>query len=134
MKKYFKDTFINLSGLFSVTLIMKEALTFSRGWETLLVAAAGLTVLNHLVKPIIKLIFLPINLITLGMFRWLTNVVILFLLTTFVGSFQINQFQFPGLHYQGSFLPPMQLGFFWTLTLTSFLLSLLTSFYYWLVD
>lgn len=62
------------------------------GWQTLLSAAATLTIFNLLVKPILKLLFLPINLLTLGMFRWLINVIILYLLMMVVPEIKIIGF------------------------------------------
>lgn len=133
MKKYLKDTFINLVSLYLLDAVLEEGIIFSSGQKTIIIASLALTLLNKLVKPIIKLFLLPLNLLTLGMFRWAVNIIILLLLAWLVPGFQIKHFHFSGFSYQGFSFPELELGFFWTLTVASFLLSIFTSFFYWLV-
>lgn len=93
------------------------------GLSTLLTAALAMTFFNLLVKPILKLLFLPINLLTLGMFRWLINVIILYLLMLAVPHFKIVGFEFAGLTYQRLVLPQMTVSPFLNVVLVSFFLS-----------
>ena len=48
-------------------------------WQSYLLAAVIFLLFNLLVTPILKLLLLPINLLTLGLFRWLTQVLVIYL-------------------------------------------------------
>ncbi len=102
------------------------------GLKTLALTAITLAFFNLLIKPIINLLLLPINLLTLGMFRWVVNVVILYLLTIVVPNFEIAGFQFAGFSYGNFFLPMIFINSFWNTVLVSFFLSFVLGFLYWL--
>lgn len=106
--------------------------SYRGGLRTLGLAAIVLAAFNLLVKPIINLLFLPLNLLTLGMFRWVVNVIILYLLTITVPQFKIYGFDFPGFSYQNLSLSSVFINSFWTTVLTSFFLSFVLSFLDWL--
>jgi len=131
IKKHLRSFVFNLFGLWIAVQLIK-GLSHQGGYQTILLAGLALTVVNLLVKPLIKLVFLPINLITLGAFRWLINVIALYLVTLVVPQLQINSFFFSGFSYQGFVIPAFQLGIFWVYVVTSFLISLVTSFLHWL--
>jgi putative membrane protein len=56
---------------------------------TLILAAIVLTILEKVIKPILKFLFLPINIVTLGFFSVVISVFILWLATYFVPGFNI---------------------------------------------
>lgn len=106
--------------------------SYRGGLRTLGLAAITLATFNLLVKPIVNLLLLPINLLTLGMFRWVVNVIILYLLTIAVPNFEIAGLKFPGFSYQNFFLSPVFINSFWNTVLTSFFLSFVLGVLYWL--
>lgn len=106
--------------------------SYEGGLKTLGLTAITLALFNLLIKPVINLLLLPINLLTLGMFRWVVNVIILYLLTIVIPDFTIQGFPFPGFSYQNFFLQPVFISSFWNTVLTSFFLSLVLGFIYWL--
>ena len=59
-------------------------------WVTLLLASVVLTLLQKVAKPILKLLFLPINIVTLGLFSLVINVFLLWLATYLVPGFRIQ--------------------------------------------
>lgn len=67
-------------------------------WTALLLASIVMVVLNSFVKPILKLLFLPINIVTLGLFSIVINVVLLWLVTYLVPGFDISNTVLFGLH------------------------------------
>ena len=87
-------------------------------WTTLVGAGLVLAVLNIFVRPVLKLLFLPINIITLGVFSWIINVFILWLATRIVPGFQIEPTIFLGF----------RLGEFGSFVLMTFMLSIAQSF------
>lgn len=132
MKKYLRLFLINLFSLWLVASSL-SGVSFSGGYRTLMTAALVLTLANLLVKPLIKLLLLPVNLLTLGAFRWLTNVLILYLVTLIVPQLEINGFLFPGFSYQGFIMPAIYLSIFWAFVVVSLLISLITTSLLWLV-
>lgn len=132
MKRLLRSFVINTATLWLVTQIL-PGVGYAGGYQTLLLTALALTIVNLLVKPLINLLLLPINLLTLGAFRWLVNVAALYLVALIVPQFQINSFLFPGFTYQGFIIPSINLTVFWVFVLTSFLISLISSLFYWVV-
>jgi len=95
-------------------------------------AALTLAFVNLLVRPIINLFLLPINLLTLGMFRWVVNVIILYLLTIIIPDLIIRGYEFSGFSFQNFVIAPVFISAFWNTFLTSFFLSFVLGFIYWL--
>ena len=58
-------------------------------WYAMLIAAI-LTIINTFIKPIIKIITLPINFVTLGLFNLVINLAILYLTAYFVPQYTIT--------------------------------------------
>lgn len=82
-------------------------------WITLGLASVVLTLLYMLAKPILNLIFLPVNLITLGLFSVVINVGFLWLVMYLV----------PGFSIQATAVFGVELNWFFSLVLVSFLIS-----------
>lgn len=93
-------------------------------WSAYLIASVVFVIFNFLLSPIIKLLLLPINLLTLGLFRWLTGVLVLYLFDLLYDGIRIVSFIYPG--YTSAFisLPSGPLALFWVLVLASLLMSL----------
>lgn len=62
------------------------------GFYPALIAAVIFGLLNVLVKPIIKLITLPINILTLGTFGLVINGALLWFVGSFVAGFSVTTF------------------------------------------
>jgi putative membrane protein len=82
-------------------------------WTTLILASIVLSLLFGVVRPILKLLFLPINIVTLGLFSGLITVFLLWLSTYLVPGFIIQPMAVFGL----------VLNQFWTLVVISFLIG-----------
>ena len=93
-----------------------------------------MTLLNATVKPVANLLLLPINLLTLGVFRWVINVFIFWLVPAFVKEVAITPFAFAGYSAGGFTAPAMNLSIFWTAAAAAFLLSLVTSVMEWIMN
>lgn len=65
---------------------------------TLIVTGIVLTLLDKTIRPILKILFLPINVVTLGLFSLVINVFILYLVTYFVPGFVIDNVIIFGIH------------------------------------
>lgn len=83
-----------------------------------LIAAIVFEFLFTILKPILKLLFLPINIVTLGLFSALLNIFLLWLVTYLVPGFHIGNLQLFGY----------DLNQFLTLVTTAFFISIIQSF------
>ena len=85
---------------------------------SLVIASLVLTILYSLVRPILKILFLPVNIVTLGLFSGIINVFLLWLGTYLV----------PGFHIQNMVIYGTNLSQFWSLIFVSFLIGFIHSF------
>lgn len=131
MKSLLRSFIINLAAL-SIAVMVIPGFANTGGAKTLIIAILVLAVINLFIRPVISLLLLPINLITLGAFRWLINVIVMALLTALVLDLKISSFVFDGIDYQGFVVPAMQISRFWTLVLVSLSLSASNAFLFWL--
>ena len=129
MKRFFQRSFR--------TFLSLAALQWSfPGFEVgdkiyiLILAALLLTAINILVRPFLKLIFLPLNLISFGLFGWVINVFSLLILTFLMDEVKFIAFQFLGLNYAGFTIPPISFSALGSLIVGSFLLSFIRRIIY----
>ena len=131
MKTLLRYFLINLASLLTATQLI-PGLTYTGGVKSLMIGAAAFMIINMLLVPILKILFLPLNLLTLGLFSWLINVLALYALTT-VSSFVLVPFNFPGATIAGVVIPATTLTIFWVAVTASFLIGVITNFLQWLV-
>jgi putative membrane protein len=112
---------------FYVTQYFLTGFQIEQTWSAYLVGSLVFVVFNFLLTPIIKLLLLPINLLTLGLFRWLTNVLVLYLFDLVYDGVRIAGFTYPGFTSPLLSLPSGPLNLFWVLVLSSLLMSLIYS-------
>lgn len=132
MKKIIRYYSIETFSLWVVTQIA-GGMMFENGIQTLLITGAGLTIASIFAKPIINILLLPINLVTFGLFSWLSSAVALYLVALVVPQFQIAGFFFEGFTSKWIDIP--QLGFqgLFAYVAFSFILSFITSFVHWII-
>ncbi len=61
-------------------------------WMALVIFAIVLAILNTILKPVLKIITLPINIITLGLFGVVINAVMILLAARLVNGFSVDGF------------------------------------------
>lgn len=62
------------------------------GWKTALISTLILGLLSLIVKPIISLFTFPITVLTLGLFNFVINALIFWLISPLVDGFYVNGF------------------------------------------
>lgn len=125
--KYLLRVFLfNSFSLWFVSEIL-PALVISGGWQVLLLAGIVLSFLMMLVAPILKILFIPINLLTFGLLSWFINVIVLYLLTIFVSGVQVVAWTFPGASFVGFVLPKIAFSSFVSFILVSLSVSMLAN-------
>jgi len=106
-------------------------LTYSGGIKSLAIGALAFMLINWILVPLLKILFLPLNILTIGIFAWLINVLALYALTT-VSDFSLIPYSFPGADLFGIYIPPMELTTFWVAVVASFMIGIITHFLQWL--
>lgn len=71
---------------------MLSGVSYGDQWWTLLIAAAVFTVVNALVKPVLTILSIPFIVVTLGLFYFLLNVLMLYITDWVVPDFEIRTF------------------------------------------
>ena len=89
-KKLLRAFVSNIVGLILSTYYISGFKFEITDYETLLLAAGILVIVHILVKPIIKLISFPINVITLGFFEFIINALLLYLVILLVDGIHVS--------------------------------------------
>ena len=133
MKSLIRTLILNVAVIFFAAFVL-PGLSYSNNFQILILAAVALGLVNLVVRPIVRLVTLPINLLTLGIFSWVINVFLLYLVTRLIPGFEVSAFHFEGFSYGGLMLSAMEVGLLSSYILSSFIISLLTSALGWLFD
>ncbi len=131
MKRIIRAYAIATFSLWAVSTIA-EGMIFENGLETLLLAGGGVMLALLVAKPVINILLLPINLVTFGLFRWVSSAVALYIVTLVVPGFKIIGFSFEGFFSIWFELPGIHLTGILAFVAYSFLLSVISSTIYWL--
>src|SRR5688572_24693300 len=107
----FKSVLLNFISILIINWIV-PVINYS-SWIALLIGSVVLSLLNATLKPLLQLLFLPMNIITLGIFGWIINGVVLGLALFIV----------PGLSVQPLVLFDVQMGTILSLIIISFFIT-----------
>lgn len=132
MKTLIRNTFFNTVALFILTLLL-PGVKVTGGFINFIIGGFFLALMFKVLKPILNLISLPLNLITLGGFSFFINVLILYLTVIFVPSISITKFIFPGISFSGFIIPQVEFNTFFAYIISAFLLTTIVSFLGWLI-
>lgn len=125
MKHLIRVFLFNVFALWLTSQIL-PGIVVSGGWQTILFAGFILCLLMLIVAPILKILFIPINILTFGLLSWLVNVMVIYLLTLFVPEIVVNSWVFAGWTWAGFVIPSFEVGYFLSLVLTSFSIAAIT--------
>ena len=132
MKKILKYTLFFSFALPTANLIWQNLFFENIPW-TLIKVALILSIFEILLKPIIKLILLPINILTLGLFRIVINTFGLYLAIFLFSDFQISNISNISLQFLGLTSPVLNFQNFWAYLITSITISLFVNLFNFIV-
>lgn len=132
MKRLIRSVLINYGAIWATTQII-PAVVISGGVRGWIIAVLSFMVASLLLTPLIKILLLPLNLLTLGLFSWLGNVLVLYFLVNVIPSFKILPYTFEGLYIDGFVIPTIDLTTFQVVIIVSFIIGLITHFINWLI-
>lgn len=132
MKKLLRHYALDTFSLWTVSNLA-SGIIFEKGVQTLFISGIALSAVFFFAKPVINLLLLPLNLVTFGLFRWVSSAVVLYLVTLIIKEFKISTFIFSGFSSKWIDVPSIHFNGFLAFIAFSFLLSFITSFLHWLM-
>jgi putative membrane protein len=81
----------NVAALYVAAWLL-SGVTYGDKWWSLLIAAAVFTIVNAWVKPVVAVLSIPFIIVTLGIFYFLINVLMLYVTDWLVADFEIRTF------------------------------------------
>lgn len=109
-----------------------SGMVFENGIYTLLLTALTLMLTTMIIKPVINVLLLPLNLVTFGLFKWVTYAITFYLVTLIVPGFKLMDFGFAGYQTYWFSIPTISLTGILAFLAFSFIISAVSSFVYWI--
>ncbi len=125
---------INIASVYITFQILSGIISYVGGVQTLVLAAVLIAVSNLLVKPLINLFLLPIHLLTLGISRWVANLITLYLVTLLIPSLSIHSFTSQKLDLIYLIIPSIHFSAFGAFIVATLTLTAVFHFLYWLLQ
>lgn len=111
MKNFVLKLLVNAVGLYVASLLLKSGITFqaSSGWarvESVLIVALVFGLVNTFIRPVVKLFSLGVRLLTLGLFTFVINALMLWLTSLLFQVYANSHHVQPKFHVSG-FVPAL---------------------------
>ncbi len=133
MKFILRNLVLNMAALM-ITAHFVPGLIIEGGIKGLTIGSIAFMVANLLLTPFLKVVLLPLNILTLGLFAWLSNVLTLYLLVSFVPTFKLIPYTFEGSAIGVVSIPPYQMSAFHVAIASSFVIGLIIHLTHWLFN
>lgn len=131
MKKLLRKYLFSLGALWISSQIL-PALVIQGELKGLALAALAFMIADIILIPLLKVLFLPLNLLTLGIFAWITNVLALYALVSVLPELELLPYNFPGIDLAGFIIPPIEMPTFMVAVVASFLIGGIIHILNWL--
>jgi putative membrane protein len=131
MRTILKHFIIDTISLYLISQAI-SGIIFAQGTYTILLAGFVLMLATMIVKPILNILLLPLNLITFGLFKWVTYAITLYLVTLVVPGFHLGDFIFKGFNSYWFAIPGITLTGILAFIAFSFIISIVSSILYWI--
>lgn len=132
MKTILRNTVFNAISLYILSVTL-AGVKISGGLETLVIGGFLLSLLFRILRPVLSMFSLPLNLVTLGLFSFFLNAILLYILTVLLPNIIISSFTFNGFTVAGFVVPVMHFGTLWAYVVAAGLLSIVMNFFDWLI-
>lgn len=133
MKTLLKRISISTFALFIMPYLI-PGMQVTGGFWTLLLAGCVLAFLWIILRPVLNILSLPANMMTLGLFSVFNSALILYLVTVFITSVTIEAFTYPQTDLAGVIIPTLTFNTFLAYIYSAFVLSFIDSFLSWLMN
>lgn len=126
MKHFFRSVVSFVFALWLTSALIPSLVIAGNVWG-MLSAGLALTIMMIILKPLIALILLPVNILTLGLLGWFVNVIVLYLWSALVPQVTLRPWTFPGVTWGGFVVPPANVSYTWTLIIVSLVVTAIVS-------
>ncbi len=118
----------------SIFLVAKFLPGVSYGNDLVILAKASLllSLVHMFVRPIVNLVSLPINILTLGLFSFFINGLMLYLVTLLMPVFKVTAFNFPYVNLGILRISSFYISSFMSFIIVALLISMIRNFFIWL--
>jgi uncharacterized membrane protein YvlD (DUF360 family) len=128
IKRLIRYAIISLFALI-ITRQLLSTPQFDSSFLTLLKIGLIFAAFEIFLKPIVKILFLPLNLLTLGLFRFVISVPAFLLTARLTSSLKISDIHLASTTWQGFVIPEFNFVGLWALIVT----ALIYSFFFYLL-
>ncbi len=121
---------------FSLWLVsdLYQGFTISGSFLYILLSGFVLSLLMLCIKPLLKILFIPINILTLGLLQWSINCLVIWLLTVCMDNIVIQAWNFSGAAYAGFSVPRIYVSYLISLIIVSVGITAVHNFLHSLTD
>ena len=133
MKGILRNVLLYAFALYATTLIF-NGLVLHEGMRTLIIGGILLAIGFKILKPVLSLISLPFNMLTLGFFSIFIIAFILFLITLIYPSIEVRPFTYSGSSFLGIEIHKFYVSLLLSYCLISATIYLITKCINWLFD
>ena len=133
MKSILRNVLLYAFSLY-ITSILFEGLVLQDGLRTLIIGGILLAIGFNIIKPILSIISLPFNLLSLGLFSILITAFILFIITLIYPPIEVTSFTFTGISFWGIEVHRFYVSYLLSYCLISVTIYLITKLISWLFN
>ncbi len=128
VKKFIRSVIIVCLAVYLADQLWQN-INYSQKLGTILLASLILTIFEFVLKPILKLLLLPITILTLGILKLIINTLGLYIAQYFIDGFNVGNISFINKTLLGIRLPDIRLDNFFAYLVTSLTINIV---YNWL--
>jgi putative membrane protein len=92
IRRFILRWLVNFLGLWAAAELMGGRIDYGAKIQVLIVAALVFSLVNIFIRPVIVMFSLPVIVLTLGLFTFIVNAFMLYLVTVFYPRFQLHSF------------------------------------------
>ncbi len=92
IRKFILRWLVNFLGLWAAAQLMSGSIQYGNQVRVLVIAALIFSLVNTFVRPFVVFLSLPAILVTVGLFMFVVNALMLYLVTIFYPSFKLHSF------------------------------------------
>ena len=92
IRRFILRSLVNFLGLWTAAELLGSRIDYGSQLQVLAVAAIVFSLVNAIIRPIIVIFSLPVIVLTLGLFTFVVNAFMLYLVTVFYPRFQVHSF------------------------------------------
>ena len=132
MKTLLKKYFVITVSIYLLTQII-PSINISGRWHGLFYSSFILSILLYVAQPIINLLMLPLNLLTLNLTSWLLNIIILYIWTLLVPEVHVTSWQANAGNIGPISFSSFYLAYWQVIVVAGIALTFIIQFIKWLV-